>query len=98
VLIEDEFSIELTIHGLIELRHRPRSSTDGKPIIRLSIAHLKALCEAEHGESWSRYIASGELPSFETLRALESAAGSTGGEIEAGSEGSEASEAGSDIT
>ena len=71
VLIEDAFSIELTIHGLMELRHRPRSSTDGKPITRLSIARVKAICEAEHSESWARYLDLGELPSFDSLRALE---------------------------
>lgn len=65
VLIEDVFSIELTIHGRMELRHRPRSSTDGKPITRLSIATLQALCEAEHSESWARYLRDGDLGAYD---------------------------------
>jgi hypothetical protein len=65
VLIEDVFSIELTIHDLMALRHRPRSSTDGKPITRLSIARVRALCETEHGEVWSRYLIDGELGTYD---------------------------------
>ena len=67
VVIADLFEIELTVYAPRELRHRPRSSTDGKPIVRLGVAALRALCEAEHPEAWRRYQDEGMVPSADEL-------------------------------
>jgi hypothetical protein len=40
--------VELTVYPRGELRHRPRSSTDGKPIERLSLAAVLSLIDREH--------------------------------------------------
>jgi hypothetical protein len=67
VIVEDVFPIELTVYAPMELRHRPRSSTDGKPIVRLSVSALSALCAREHEDAWARYRAGGEVPSMEEI-------------------------------
>lgn len=61
VHVVDLFPIELTVYRPIEIRHRPRSSTDGKPIVRLSAGAVRGLCEREHGEAYARWLRSGEL-------------------------------------
>lgn len=67
VLIADLFPIELTVYAPQAIRHRPKSSTDGKPIVRLSPAAVRALCEREHPELWERYQRDGSFPSIEDL-------------------------------
>jgi hypothetical protein len=67
VLLPDLFPIELTVYAPRELRIRPRSSTDGKPIVRIKSTVLRVLIEREHPEEWARYQATGEVPSFEEL-------------------------------
>ena len=54
--VADVFPLELTIYAPNELSHRPRSSTDGRPIVRVRIATLRKLCEREHAELWARYL------------------------------------------
>ena len=49
LLVEEDDPIELTIYPRSELRVRPRSSTDGKPIQRLGITELQRLIQREHG-------------------------------------------------
>lgn len=61
VHVPDVFPLELTIYDPRELRIRPRSSTDGKPIVRLKSSVLRALIEREHPEPWRRYLESGGL-------------------------------------
>jgi hypothetical protein len=39
---------QLTVYPRADLRHRPRSSTDGKPIERLSLAAVLSLIRREH--------------------------------------------------
>jgi hypothetical protein len=56
-----------------ELSHRPRSSTDGKPIERDRAPALRALCAREHAELWTRYLADGSAPSLEEILAAEDA-------------------------
>jgi hypothetical protein len=73
VLVADVFPLELTVYAPNELSHRPRSSTDGKPIVRLRPATLRKLCEAEHTELWARYLADGTTPSLEEILAAEDA-------------------------
>jgi len=67
VNIVDVFPVELTVYEPRDLRHRPRSSTDGKPIVRLSVKAVRALCEREHPDAWARYLADGSVPPLEEI-------------------------------
>ena len=73
VHVPDVFPLELTVYAPNELRHRPRSSTDGKPIVRIRDTALRAICEKEHPELWSRYLADGSTPTMEDILAAEDA-------------------------
>jgi hypothetical protein len=88
VVIEDVFPVELTIHAPMDLRHRPRSSTDGKPIVRLTAKSVRALCEREHPDAWSRYVSDGEVPSLEEILVPEGEDDEAGGSSD-GEEGDE---------
>ncbi|MGZ3417482.1 MAG: nucleotidyltransferase domain-containing protein [Polyangiales bacterium] len=61
ILVPDVYPVELTIYEPRELRNRPRSSTDGKPIVRLKASALRELVEREHPEQWARYRETGDL-------------------------------------
>ena len=50
IYIENEFNIELSVYPLNELRVTSRSSTDGKPIVRVSKSKLEKIVEQEHWE------------------------------------------------
>lgn len=65
VLVPDVFPLELTVYAPRELGQRPRSSTDGKPIERLSVAGLRARIGRDHPELWARYLETGALPPLE---------------------------------
>jgi len=71
VLVADVFPLELTVYAPNELAHRPRSSTDGKPIVRIRSATLRKLCEREHAELWARYLVDGSTPTLEELLTSE---------------------------
>jgi hypothetical protein len=71
ILVADVFPLELTVYAPNELSHRPRSSTDGKPIVRIRTASLRKLCEREHPELWTRYLADGSTPTLEEILAAE---------------------------
>lgn len=43
LLVDAEYAIELSIYELLELRRRSRSSTDGKPMVRLTIRDVETL-------------------------------------------------------
>jgi hypothetical protein len=62
VHVADVFELELTVYERRELRFRPRSSTDGKPIVRVKTAALEALIAAEHAAAWARHLEDGTLP------------------------------------
>lgn len=62
VHVRDVFELELTVYERRELRFRPRSSTDGKPTVRVKTAALEALIAAEHAAAWARHLADGTLP------------------------------------
>lgn len=66
VHVIDLFPIELTVYAPREIRHRPRSSTDGKPIVRLSEGALRGVCERDHPEAYARYVRTGEVTFDET--------------------------------
>lgn len=53
VYILNEFNIELSVYDNNELRVVSRSSTDGKPIVRLSQTKLEALINQDH---WDKLI------------------------------------------
>jgi hypothetical protein len=61
VHVRDDYDVELTVYDRRELRFRPRSSTDGKPIVRVKPAALEAMLAAEHPDAWRRYLADGTL-------------------------------------
>lgn len=67
VHVVDLFPIELTVYAPREIRIRPRSSTDGKPIVRLSERAVRALCSKEHPEAWERYERDGIVPGMEEI-------------------------------
>lgn len=73
VHVADVFPLELTVYAPNELSHRPRSSTDGKPIVRVRAATLRKLCAREHAELWARYQAGGSTPTLEEILAAEDA-------------------------
>lgn len=55
IYLQREFPIELSIYPPNEIRVRGRSSTDGKPIIRLNADKVFGLLLAEHKEEWEVY-------------------------------------------
>ena len=57
IYIDKQFPIELSIYPRTELRIRGKSSTDGKPIIRLSYDALLQRIIDDHGIAWSEYLA-----------------------------------------
>jgi hypothetical protein len=59
--VADVFPIELTLYEARELRFRPRSSTDGKPIVRMRASSVEALLAREHAEAWARYQRDGTI-------------------------------------
>jgi hypothetical protein len=69
--VADVFPIELTVYEPRELRFRPRSSTDGKPIVRVKASALEALLMREHATAWTDYLALGEVAGMEEILAAE---------------------------
>jgi hypothetical protein len=67
--VADAFPVELTVYAVRELRFRPRSSTDGKPIVRVRRAALEALLLREHAEAWARYLEDGTIEGLEEVLA-----------------------------
>jgi hypothetical protein len=61
VHVADVFAIELTVYPRRDIRTRPRSSTDGKPIVRLSTSALEALLAREHADAWKHYLDDGDV-------------------------------------
>ncbi len=55
--VDFEHPVEISLYPRMELRKRSRSSTDGKPIDRLSPKRVVQLLEAEHAEEWAAYLA-----------------------------------------
>lgn len=58
------FAVEFTIYPRSDLRERPRSSTDGKPIDRKTLATVRALVAKEHPIEWATYQSVGEIPEW----------------------------------
>ena len=51
IYVMNEFNIELSVYPVNELRVTSRSSTDGKPIVRMSKVKLEKIIEQEHWKS-----------------------------------------------
>lgn len=64
-VVDMAFPVELTVYAKRELKFRPRSSTDGKPIVRVSISALRALLASEHKDAFERYLADGTVLGLE---------------------------------
>lgn len=50
------FPVELSVYPMQERRNRQRSSTDGKPIIRVKPKALMQCLEKEHAQLWQNYL------------------------------------------
>lgn len=70
VHLERLVPVELTVYPVRELRNRPRSSTDGKPIERVRASSLQARLARENTAWWERYTREAHLEGLEELRAL----------------------------
>jgi hypothetical protein len=64
VHVERAFAVEYTVYPRFDLRERPRSSTDGKPIERKTLAALRAIIAKEHPIEWATYQTVGEIPEW----------------------------------
>ncbi len=58
--VDHEFPVELSVYPENEIRIRGRSSTDGKPIDRLSYDRLLGLIEEQHADAWYEYLEFGD--------------------------------------
>jgi hypothetical protein len=56
IYLNQTFPVELSVYPRKELRIRGRSSTDGKPIVRVSTDSLLQLLLEEHGDAWRNYL------------------------------------------
>ena len=60
IYLHQDFPIELCIYPEMEIRVRGRSSTDGKPIMRLNKDTLLQMLMTEHSECWNDYLANND--------------------------------------
>ena len=67
--VVDTVPIELTVYEPRDLRFRPKSSTDGKPIVRMRISAVEELLTRDHPEEWQRYLADGTIEGMDELLA-----------------------------
>lgn len=77
--VVDAFPIELTVYSIRELRFRPKSSTDGKPIVRVGAAALERMLATQHAEAWARYEADGTIEGLDEAVAEREAEEAGGG-------------------
>lgn len=67
------FPIELSVYSHDEIRVTQRSSTDGKPIVRVKSSMLEKMLAEQHSREWELYLATGEIPGLEQFKAETSA-------------------------
>jgi hypothetical protein len=65
--IERAFPVELSVYPIHEKRIQQRSSTDGKPIVRVSLKQLQQRIETEHPQLWNEYLHTNIIPDLHTL-------------------------------
>ena len=58
IYIDEQYPVELSVYSRNDIRVRTRSSTDGKPIVRLGSNALLDLILTEHNEQWALYTES----------------------------------------
>ncbi len=56
IYLDCEYPVELSVYGCNERRVRGRSSTDGKPIIRIKAQTLQDMIIREHSEHWAALL------------------------------------------
>jgi hypothetical protein len=66
VYLDMDYPVELSVYSNSEIRIRGRSSTDGKPIHRMSVSKVRNLILTEHSEDWSEYMNGTLVPSFQS--------------------------------
>jgi hypothetical protein len=69
--VADVVPIELTVYEPRELRFRPKSSTDGKPIVRMRASAVEGILMRDHPEEWGKYVADGTVEGMADLLAEE---------------------------
>ena len=62
IYLEQDFPIELSVYSKQEMKIRGRSSTDGKPIIRISSDALLKIILEEHPDAWRKHIYGDDIP------------------------------------
>ncbi len=62
------FPIELSVYTNEESRIRQRSSTDGKPIVRLKVKALEKLLAEQHSQEWEIYLKTGEITGLDNFK------------------------------
>ncbi len=65
------FGVELSVYARAERFVVRRSSTDGKPIDRMSPARLRGLIEREHPQAWEEYRQRGALEDLPAILEAE---------------------------
>ena len=69
IYYERVFPIELSVYTNNEIRVTHRSSTDGKPIVRVKPSALKQIIAEQHSAEWALYLETGEIPNLEEFEA-----------------------------
>lgn len=65
--VADVVPVELTLYPCRDLHSRPRSSTDGKPIVKVSVAMLEQVLADEHPDAWAQYLDDGTVVGSDEL-------------------------------
>lgn len=65
--VADVVPVELTLYARRELGFRPRSSTDGKPIVRISAAMLEEILARDHPDAWRTYLDDGSVEGMDEI-------------------------------
>jgi hypothetical protein len=69
IYYERVFQIELSVYSNNEIRVTHRSSTDGKPIVRVKPSALKQIIAEQHSLEWELYLETGEIPNIDQFEA-----------------------------
>jgi len=64
IYLNNIFPIELSVYPRNEIRVVSRSSTDGKPIIRMKPHAVETILQQEHETEWIEYLSSGVLKGY----------------------------------
>ncbi len=70
-LRDQDFPVELSVYPWSQRRVTTRSSTDGKPIVRLKPAALRQRIAQDHPDAWRRWQDTGASPDIDALLSIE---------------------------